>query len=76
MESTDTYELEVLSNRLHWERAGKYSSFYVQPNTRYIVEFVKNGTTCTITCWPRNDDGSKGKCLGSFSATTSMNCMN
>lgn len=76
MESTDTYELEVLSNRLHWERADKYSSFYVQPNTRYIVEFVKNGTTCTTTCWLRNDNGSKGMCLGSFSAQTSMNCMN
>ena len=48
MSKTESIELEILNNKLHWEKMGAYGKTTLKPNTTYFINFIKNNTSVVV----------------------------
>lgn len=48
MTNTESIELEILSNRLHWEQRDVYGKTILSTNKTYFVKVVKNNTSFKV----------------------------
>lgn len=48
MSKTESIELEILNNKLHWEKMSVYGKTKLKSNTTYFVKFIKNNTSVVV----------------------------